>query len=159
MLRTIAAVIVGYIVMSVWVMLTLSVAWLVLGRNFAFEPGTTNVTAGWMTVAGLLGFFGAVLAGVVAARIGRDPTNTPVKVLAGVVLGLGIVFAAANNSASRPASDPADIPEGVSVFEAASHAQQPPWYGYFTAFIGAAGILFGGRLLRREEDDVDSAAR
>lgn len=42
MLRKILAVVAGYVVSALWVALTLSIAWMVLGAGFAFEDGTTG---------------------------------------------------------------------------------------------------------------------
>jgi hypothetical protein len=93
MLRAIVAVIVGYVVSAVVVMVGLTVAWTVLGSSFAYEAGTLRVTVAWCAMALGLGFVGAILAGFVAAVIAPSPRRTAVKVLAGIILLLGLALA------------------------------------------------------------------
>jgi len=77
--RSIAAVIVGYIIMAIWVMVTLAIAWYGLGYGFAFQEGSLRVTIGWCLVTLVLGLVGAVIGGFVAAltpprpRMSRPP--------------------------------------------------------------------------------------
>ncbi|MFG0252004.1 MAG: hypothetical protein ACF8NJ_03930, partial [Phycisphaerales bacterium JB038] len=109
MLRAIAAVIVGYVTLALWVMLTFSIAFLVLGKEFAFQEGSTQVTFGWILVSIVLGLIGAVIGGLVAGLIGANPRRTPVKVLAGLVLVLGLLLAVAQLFA--PAEGPVEARE------------------------------------------------
>ncbi len=51
MWRAVGAVVAGYAVIALFVMVCFTVAWLVLGPGFAFEAGTTKVTAGWLLMA------------------------------------------------------------------------------------------------------------
>ncbi|MEE8525205.1 MAG: hypothetical protein V3T72_14815 [Thermoanaerobaculia bacterium] len=101
MWRKVLAVVAGYAVMVVFIMVTLTIAWSVLGPSFAFEEGTSEVTAGWMAVNLPLSFLGAALGGWAAALIGRG--SGAVKILAGLIFVLGLGMAVAHvNFALKP---------------------------------------------------------
>ena len=89
MLRAIYSVIVGYIVMALCVGVTLGAAWFALGSDFAHSEGTNEASTGWSVLMLVVGAIGAVIGGLVTASIGR--AAAPVKVLAGIVLVLGLV--------------------------------------------------------------------
>ncbi|MHC4415759.1 MAG: hypothetical protein ACYS0G_10780 [Planctomycetota bacterium] len=164
MLRGILAVIVGYVVMFAWVMVTSTVMYLGLGQSFALEEGTKEVTMGWLVASIVLGLIGAILGGLVAAVIGRSPTNRPVKVLAGIVLVLGMGMAAAQLSMNRPdesqeaaseevvtgdaAAQETETVGELSSWQAMSEAVPPAWYSFTIPIVGLIGVLIGGSLKR-----------
>ena len=144
MLRAIAAVIVGYIALSIWVMATMTGAWFVLGGEFAFVEDTTEASTGWCVVAVVLGFIGAMFGGFITAAIARSPTNRPVTVLAGLVLGIGLLLAfLSQGRAAGPMTGE------LSVWEAAGESIPPAWYAFTIPFVGMIGVMLGGRLKRR----------
>ena len=126
----------------------LSGAWFVLGSDFAFVEGTYEATVGWSVVAIGLGLVGAVLGGLVTASIGR--AVAPVKVLAGIVLVLGLVEAVMFqfDIGESEETEQAVAAEELPMWEAASKAQPPTWYSFTIPFIGCAGVVIGGRLKR-----------
>ena len=102
MLRAIVSVIVGYVALSLWVFVTLGVAWFALGSEFALSEGTHEATTGWTVLMIGMGAIGAVIGGLITASSGR--AVAPVKVLAGLVLVVGLalaVYAASRPSLSR----------------------------------------------------------
>jgi hypothetical protein len=145
-MRSVFAVIGGYLVMLMWVVSTLSIAWYFTGPEVGFQPGTTEVTAVWLLINIPLSFVGALFGGWVAAVIGRHPTNLPVKVLAGVVFLLALLNVWMQRTMDRP-----EIPEGfdLSTFEAAQYAIQPGWYNILLAVIGPLGVIIGGAMQQR----------
>ncbi len=148
MLRGTLAVIVGYITMFIFSAVTFSVAYIVMGQDGAFKEGTTEVTMTWIVVSLVLSIVAALLGGVVAALIGRSPKRTPVKVLAGVVLVLGLLTAVMQMAATAPEQTE---PVGeVSTMEAAAQAKQPVWMLIANPLIGAVGVLVGGSLISRQ---------
>lgn len=147
MLRTVLAAIVGYLALALFVGVALMVAWMMVGAGFAFRPGTTDVTLGWLAINIPLSFIGAVLGGFVAALIDRSPRKTAVKVLALLVVALGLALALKTLRAGTP-QPPKPISE-LSSLEAGAYAKQPTWYSFAIPFIGAAGILMGGHLQKR----------
>jgi drug/metabolite transporter (DMT)-like permease len=74
-------------------MVTMAVALMVLDRSFVYEQGTLEVTGRWSLVGIALGIVGAILGGFVTAVIAPSPRRTPVKVLAGILLVLGLAIA------------------------------------------------------------------
>lgn len=147
MLRKILAVVAGYVVSGLWVALTLSIAWMVLGAGFAFEDGTTRTTLGWAVVMLVMGFIGAIIGGWLAALIARTPRAGVWLAVVMLVLGLGLaiyyttVDVEAEATAALAGRDPAALP----VFEAASVAIAPTWYNWIIPLVGAIGAVIGGR--------------
>ncbi len=148
MLRAILSVIVGYVGLFIWVFATMTGAWFALGSDFAFNEGTYESNTGWSVLSLVLGAIGAVIAGLVTASIAR--TATPVKVLAGIVLVLGLVEAVAyqmGDATAEEAEQAVPVDE-LTVWQAATTAQPQAWYSYTLPFIGCAGVLLGGRVRR-----------
>lgn len=151
MLRTIAGVVIGYLVSVAWVVITLTLAWMALGAAFAFQGDTPHASTGWSLLMLFLGLFGAILAGWVAAAIGRG--QRAATVLAVVMLVLGLAFAAYNLTLDREAMANTVLagraPSEISMKEAASASVAPTWYDFGIALVGAAGAFYGGRLRTR----------
>lgn len=143
MIRSIAAVVAGYAVMALWVMLALSLSWMALGPEFAFREGTVDVSLGWMAVALATGFLGALLGGFVAARISRVPGGSAVRVLAGLVLVLGLLSAFFQVPPEERPVFEGEI-AAIAPAEAAEVARQPRGYPYAISIIGCLGVLGGG---------------
>jgi len=68
MLRAILSVIAGYVTMFMVVMATFSVAFLALGTERAFAPGSWDPSVLWLVVSFALGLLAAVVGGWVCAR-------------------------------------------------------------------------------------------
>jgi MFS family permease len=144
MLRNVAAVVAGYVSIVVFVMITFSLAWLAMGPSLAFREGTTEVTEAWIAVVMPLNLIGAAIGGWIARRIGRG--NGAVAGLAVFIVVLGLALAVVNMNATRePLARP--VTE-LATFEAASYAIQPTWYEFVVPFVGAIGVLLGGRMRR-----------
>lgn len=146
--RAILAVIGGYLAMAILVMVTLSLAWVAMGPELAYEEGTTRVTAAWLAVNIPLSLIAAVVGGWVASAIARR--WQPVYVLAGAILVVGLGMAVAHLFVDEPSGKAATEEVGrateMSTFEAASEAVQPTWYNFVIPFVGVAGVWVGGRL-------------
>ena len=164
MIRGILAVIVGFIVMVVWVLVTFTVAFMTIGESYAFDESTGEVTLVWCLLDLGLGLIGAILGGFTAAAIGAGPTKTPVKVLAGLVLLLGFGQVAWMKYGPQPQPKPStavlfDEPrhehaEGLlaevrAKVEAAMEYEQPTWYPFTLPVVGLVGVLLGGKLKRK----------
>jgi hypothetical protein len=154
MLRAILAAIACYIVLFMVTAVVFTVAWLALGSSFAFEEGTTEVTAGWLVVATIIGVIAAVVGGLVAAVVGGRQCRRAVTILVGIVLVLGLLEAVYHmTSGGQEADEVASAPEPAGAgeeelpfWEAASQAEQPLWYTVALPFVGAAAVMLGGRL-------------
>lgn len=138
--RLIGSVVVGYIVMFVVVFVTFSAAYLGLGTERSFQPGSYEVSMLWNVLSIVLGFIAAVIGGMVCIRIAKDPRGP--KWLAGLVLVLGIALAVPTLRQAPP-SEPrtAEVPN----LEAMGKARQPPWVALLNPVIGVIGVLVGGR--------------
>jgi len=148
--RTIAAVVLGYIVMAIFVMTGLTVAWYLMGPQRAFNEGTVEVSVAWIAVNLPLSLAAAVLGGWVASRVGDHPRSLPVYALAGLVLALGVVSAGLQSSAERPSPE---VPvDELTTTEAAKFAIQPAWYGFVLPLIGVGGVLAGGAVARKAKE-------
>ena len=100
MLRSILGAIAGYVIMFFIIFLPFSAAYLALGADGAFVPGGYDVSMTWIVVSFVLGFLAALVAGYAAAVIGKG--STAVKILAGIVVVLGIVSAVAVSMSAKP---------------------------------------------------------
>ncbi len=80
MVRSVGAVIVGYLVMGIFVMITMTLAWKLTGPSFAYQEGSTHVTGGWVALSLALGVPAAVFGGWVCRAIALR--SKPVTVLA-----------------------------------------------------------------------------
>jgi peptidoglycan/LPS O-acetylase OafA/YrhL len=154
MLRGILAVVVGYLAIGAWTMLVLSLAWSLLGASFAFQEGTFRVSAAWIVLLFPITALGAALGGLVAALLGKSPTNRPVNFLAGVVLLAWLVMAVIHVMVEEPDKEVAGAPEPEAMTGrgASSEAVYPTWYNFTIPFVGMIAVVMGGRLGRRKED-------
>jgi hypothetical protein len=139
--RKIAGVVAGYVVMFVAVFAAFSIAFVALGADRAFKPGSYDVTGLWLAVSTALSFVAALLGGWVAAAIGRN-AQVP-RLLAVVVVVLGVLLAIPSLNAPRP-----DVPrtDDVGNADAMMNARQPPAVALLNPVIGAVGVLAGGRM-------------
>lgn len=151
MLRTILAVLAGYVALFLFVMVSFTLLWGVLGAEGSFRPGTTEVTGSWLALSIPLSLVAAIVGGLVAVWAagtgGADPRGRgrrAVLGLVGVVLVLGLVDALGQTAAQPATSDGAPPPENLTTFEAANHARQPLWITWVLPFLGAAGVAIGG---------------
>jgi hypothetical protein len=146
-MRVAVAAVVGYIVYFVWIAVTFSLLWLATGAAFAYEPGSTRVTFGWLAAATPINVIGAALAGWMALWIAKG-NRKGVVALAVLMLLLGLTFAVINLSSDR--SLPAGkTPATLSAQEAGQYSIQPTWYDFAIPLLAAAAVMVGGR--KREE--------
>ncbi|MGH9817113.1 MAG: hypothetical protein ACRD5F_06950 [Candidatus Acidiferrales bacterium] len=141
--RLILAVVLGYVVMFAFVFLTFSGAYLVMGADGAFQPGTYEASTQWLVVSFVLGFIGAMAGGCTAVWIARK--MTPAHALAVVALILGFAMAGAMAMApadSRPTVRTGDVPS----MEAMQNARQPMWVALLNPLVGAIGVIVGARM-------------
>jgi hypothetical protein len=144
--RAVAGIILGYVVMSLFVIVTLTLAYLVLGTDGSFRPGSFEVTPLWVTVSFVLGLIAAICGGLACVWIARRPR--PAWALAALVLVLGFVMALP--ALNAPEEPQILVRDGdVSCLDAMMQAQQPTWVSLATPVVGALGVLLGGRVRRR----------
>ena len=162
MIRALAAVLLGYMSMAIWVMMALGIAWKVLGADFAVDAETNQATAGWIALNLPLSFIGALLGGWMTASIARAKADSAVRALASLVLVLGLWLAFTTtfgdrDTAGMPADNvgetaPPAVGDGApatSDATAMTQAEQPIWYTFLVPFLGLTGVLIGGTIRRR----------
>lgn len=146
--RAIGSVIAGYVVMVLAVFAAMSLAYVVLGSEGSFKAGSYEVSGAWLVVTFVVGLIAAVAGGFACAVIARSAT--PPKVLAAVVLVLGLAMAMPALTSSDAGVD--TVREGeVAMFDAMQEASQPNWVLLLNPLIGAVGVLLGARLRRGEK--------
>ncbi|MEP7341334.1 MAG: hypothetical protein ABI977_26630 [Acidobacteriota bacterium] len=143
MLRTAGAVVVGYVAMILFIFVTFSLVYLVLGTNGAFKPGRYEVTSLWLAISFGVGLIAAMAGGFVCVAIAQN-AKAPLA-LAGLVLILGLVMAVPILKSSG-SSAPQLRAASVGNWEAMQNAKQPPWFAVTNPFIGALGVILGARL-------------
>ena len=144
MARSIIAVIVSYIVMFVLVFLAFTCVYLMLGADGAFKPGTYDASNRWLAIAFAVNFVIAIIGGLICAAIAKG--GRAHIALAVVVFVLGVLLAIPSIMKAKP--DMVRI-GSVSNMQAMQRAKQPIWVPLLFPFIGAAGVLIGGKLKRR----------
>lgn len=147
MLRIILAVVAGYLAMAALVFATFSAAYLVIGTEGAFQPGSFEVSTLWIVVSVILSVVAALVGGWVCARIGRR--RAAAIALAAVVVVLGLAVAAMEFTHSGEPVPAARSGE-IGNLEAMQSAQQPAWLTLLNPLLGAAGVLLGARLGKME---------
>ena len=146
MARNIIGVIVGYLLMSVFMFITFTVLYFVLGADGAFEPGSYNVSSIWIIASVLIGILTALLGGWICTLISKNPKAG--LFLAGIVLLLGIIFAIPALNVSDEEMN--KVRDGnVSNFDAMQNAKQPPLIALLNPLIGAAGVFIGSRFKKK----------
>jgi len=146
MARSIIAVIARYILMFVLIFLAFTAVYMVLRADGSFKPGSFEASNLWIAIAFGVNFVVAVIGGLICAAIARGG-KAPV-VLAIVVFGLGLLLAIPSLMAQK--TNAGLVRSGdVPMFEAMQKAQEPIWAPLTLPFIGAAGVLIGGKLKRR----------
>jgi hypothetical protein len=146
MARAIIAVIVGYIVMFFLVFLTFTCVYLLLGADAAFKPGTYDASNLWLAIAFAVNFVIAIIGGLICAAIAKG--GRAHIALAIVVFVLGLLLAIPSIMAQKAKLNMVRT-GNVSNMEAMQRAKEPIWVPFLFPFIGAAGVLIGGRLKRR----------
>ena len=150
MIRAVAAVILGYLGMAIWVMMSVGIAWKLLGEDFAINPETMQATGKWIALNLPLGFVGALLGGWLAASIAKAKAASAVRGLAILVLVFGLMLAASETFRDPDASPPEDANAQA---EAMLRAKQPTWYTFLIPFVGFTGVMIGGSVRSRAAAD------
>lgn len=129
-------------------MATFTVAFLAMGVDRAYEPGTYATSMIWCIVSLILGAICAVAGGWICGLISKS--NKAVLALAILVLVLGVVTALATPGGGTPAARPAD----VSPMDGMMKSVQPLWVAWLNAVIGPLGAYIGGKLYQSKKVDA-----
>ena len=143
MLRSVLAVVVGYIVMFILQLAAFMTIYTMMGPNWSFKPASFEASTRWTLMQFAVILVTAAIAGLFCAAIAKGG-KAPLA-LAAVVLVLGLGLAVAH-----PAMQPADTHE-VRTGNVANifRARHPTWVVFLGPFIAAVGVVIGGKLKRR----------
>lgn len=144
MWRSIAGVVVGYVGMAVVVFCVLTVAYLGMGANRAFETSSFRPSHLWIAIEIVVGFVAAAIGGWLCMVIAKKR---------GAVVALIVVILALSVLSIVHALNVARLPEavregGLSNLQAMAHARPPLWLAFFNPVLGAVGVWFGARFKR-----------
>lgn len=146
MLRSVLAVIVAYILTFILQVAAFTTIYTLMGANWSFKPASYQASTRWTAMQFAVVLVTAIIGGLICAVIakgGRAPLALAAVVL---VLGLGLALL---STALRPA-DTNEVRTGnVPNMEAMSKARHPMWVVFLGPFIGAVGVVIGGKLRRR----------
>jgi amino acid transporter len=139
MLRSIAGVIVSYIVMAIFITVVFIGVFLALGVERVFQPDSYEVSTLWLAISTAISFCSAILGGYVCAAISR--CMRACQVLALIVLILGIILCL-----PKIHEDPHVRAGDVPTLQVMHLAQMPVWMHVLTPVLGAVGVLLGARM-------------
>jgi uncharacterized membrane protein YeaQ/YmgE (transglycosylase-associated protein family) len=142
--RSIIGVIVGYLALFVVLFCVLTAAYLGMGADRAFAPGSFRPSALWLAIEIVVGFVAAAIGGWLCLVIARKR---------GAVTALVIVILAVGALSAVPAFKAAGLPEavregGLSNMQAMMNARPPVWMAFFNPVLGAVGAFVGSRFKR-----------
>ena len=141
MLRNILGVIGGYLTMFLFVFITFTVVYLILGTEGSFQPGSYEVSGIWVVISIILSIIAAVIGGLVCVLIAKNQKAGAILAVVVLVLGLAMaipVLLAPDSNIERTSD--------VDGMQAMSMAKQPIFIALLNPLIGAVGVLYGSRL-------------
>ncbi|MDF1809351.1 MAG: hypothetical protein P1U42_06615 [Phycisphaerales bacterium] len=160
MLRNILAVIAGYITMGALVFVGLTSAYLIMGADKAFEPGTYEITTLWIVVMASIGLCSAFVGGIVCALISKSSKGAVMSLMTLMVIlsGINIVSIAMKEA---PAPEDQIRSESTSNMDAMMKAQTPVWVAGIDPIVGVIGVMLGAMVIcpdrkKSQSNTVDS---
>lgn len=142
MVRSIAAVVVSYIVMMLLIMGMFAGMVFGFGIEGLLKPNSFQGNMIITILAPAIALLAGLVGGLVCAKMGRS--KKAVMVLAGLVLVLGLVQAVGTLQKPFPA-DPRD--PNMTLEQFMEVGREPTWLAIFNPIGGALAILVGGLVL------------
>ena len=141
MVKSILAVIVGYIVMAIFAFAVCTCAYLGLGVDRVFESGSYDVSTIWIALMVGIAVIGGILGGLVCAAISKS--KGACMALAIIVVVVGMISAIVTEMKEHPsATRSGDVPN----WEAMTKAQTPAWVCFVNPVLGAVAVMLGARM-------------
>ena len=145
MLRSVLGVIVAFILLAILQVASFMTMYGLMGTDWSFKPASYQPSTRWTAMQFVIIMVTSIIAGLICAAIARGG-KAPLA-LAAVVLVLGL-GAALLRTSLRPDTHEARI-GSVSQQDARDKARHPLWVVFLGPFIGAVGVVIGGKLRRR----------
>ena len=131
-----SAVVVAYLVIVVFVMVTFTIAYKQVGPDGAFQPGTYEVTMAWNLLSLGLGLIAAVLGGW--GCVLSDDRAWAGRSLMILIVVLGMIDVAATVKKSGGTSP--ERGDDVDNRMAMRHARRPVWAAVANIVVGIVGV-------------------
>ncbi|MCY4001800.1 MAG: hypothetical protein OXF84_13470 [Bacteroidetes bacterium] len=142
--KNIVAVVVSYLVIAVTIMGSFSLAYVLLGVDGSYQPGSWKVSNIWIVLSIVLGLGSAWIGGVTCVKI-ADNHSAP-KYLIALIVVFG-VFSAMMITQDVPDTVRTVIP---TLTEAMDQSVQPTWLTWINPLLGGFGVAWGSGLFRGE---------
>lgn len=145
MLKIIAGIIVGWLVMAVLVIATFVITMMVMGLDKILKPDSYWTTDTFNIIVLVGGLVAAIVGGMVCKAIAR--TSTATLVLVAIVLIMGAGSAVMNMNKPDPPARPSGSgpPTMQQMME---HGKEPNWFAIMKTVLGAAGLVIGSSLVK-----------
>lgn len=143
-LRNIGGAVLGYVVMFAGVVVLMSVFWMAVGADGAFQPGSWEVSGTWSLGSIVVGLVAGIVGGLVCGKVASDSRGVWMLIVLVVILGVATAMTDAPAAAAAGGVRPAD----VAMTEAMMSAQQPAWLAWLNPVLGAVGAFLGARLVK-----------
>jgi hypothetical protein len=141
MLRLIAGVIVGFLVMAIIVMAVFAITMTAMGMDRILKPNSYWTTDTFNIIVLVGGLVASIVGGMTCKAIAR--TSTATLVLTALMLIMGAGSAVMNmNKPEPPARTTAATMQDIG-----THGKEPNWFAVFKTVLGAAGLLIGSSLV------------
>lgn len=152
MLRAVLSVIIGFLVLTILVVIGFSISYLALGQDGTFEGDGWEVSSMWIILTSIAGLIAALGGGALCAVIAPRGSKAPLVFIA-IIFIFGIGEAIYKHAVAYPANETEAPPrsESITMQEAANYAREPIVVSFLNPFIGAIGIFLGARLTGRQK--------
>ena len=141
MLKSIIGIVVGYVAMFAVAFAAYTGAYLALGAERVFEPGTYAYSGMWTGLVIVITLIAGFIGGLTCAAISKSGTTG--LVLAVIVFVLSLAFELPHIMKDRtPVARTGD----VSNLEVMEKGQPPAWLGLLIPVLGGAAVLMGARM-------------
>lgn len=141
MLRLIAGVVVGFIVMAVIVMAVFGVTMAVMGLENILKPNSYWTTDTFNIIVLIGGLVAAIVGGMTCKAVARTSTATIVLTAIVLIMGAGSAYMNMNKPEPPSRTGPATITDMQT------HGKEPNWFAVFKTVLAAAGLMIGSSLV------------
>ena len=145
MLRIVLGIVAGYVFIFVFIVSAFSALYAVMGAETAYKPGSFEVSMTWIIPAFALGIIASLGAGWICFLVSKS--KIAVKILAGIVLVMGMAGAVGQLVSEKPAEARTGEVDGAT---AMSKSVSPVWVNTANSFFVAFGVLVGGNLKKED---------
>ncbi len=147
MVKRVLGVILGYVVMAAILFGGLTAAYLAMGADKAFQPGSYETSMIWNIIFLPVGIIAAIAGGFFCRKFTKSCGATmSLAVLVFLFGALSAVFMVLEND-----EPPVERTAEVGNFEAMISAQQPMWAAFANPVVGAMGVMVGGCLAGKKK--------